>query len=317
MTNPERVPVTVAVPVFGTPAALLDSCLRSIAAAERHSDQLFVVVDGPQSPDVEEVISAAGRYGFSVVRQIQRIGLVANWNACLQLGSHDFVHVMHADDVLDPRFYTEAGRAIGSANVAAVAAGRALIPTSGVPVLTGQEAARYLLSDHKPPTGSFVLRRSALGTPVRGFDARLPYCPDEELFLRIVASGDLALVDEGLYVQSHHEQQARYATWHRADFADVYYAARIEGAREVDTNLASLARRQTTLRLMSVGRFLCEAGDGRAARRVVRSITTHDKSSMLTWKYWALVLLAVTTHRRRRSMATLGPTPTNEPRPNP
>lgn len=310
MTNLEGLPVTIAIPVFATPVALLDACLRSIADAKGPDDQVFVVVDGPQPPDLEAVVSSAGAFGFQVVRQRTRLGLVANWNACLRLGSCELVHVMHADDAVGPEFYVAVGTAMQRANVAAVAAGRFRSAGSGpFTVLGGREAARYLLSGEKPPTGSFVLRRSALGTPALGFDTRLPYCPDEELFLRILTSGDLALVDQRLYIESRHDRQARFSTWHRADFADVYYAARTEGARAVDVDIVPLARRQTSRRLLSVGRYLCRSGDGRAARAIVRSITAHDKRSMVNWKYWALLLLATATRNSGPLLATHPATP--------
>lgn len=299
MTNLDSLRVTIAIPVFATPATLLYACLRSIAKARDHGDQVFVVVDGPQSPDLEGVIGHAPTFGFQVVRQTSRLGLVANWNACLELGTGDIVHVMHADDAVTPEFYVAVRRAMERGRVVAVAAGRFPAARSGaVAILGGVEAARYLLSAQKPPTGSFVLRRSALGTPLRGFDSRLPYCPDEELFLRTVAFGDLALVDHRLYLESRHDQQVRYSTWHRPDFPDVYYAARTEGARAVSVDIVPLARRQTSRRLLSVGRFLCRVGDGRAARGIVRSVAAHDKGSMMNWKYWALLLLAAGTRDR-------------------
>lgn len=308
--------MTIAIPVYATPAALLDACLRSIAAAKRPGDEVFVVADGPQSPDFEGVISSVRTFGFEVVRQTTRLGLVANWNACLRSGSRELVHVMHADDAVDPEFYVAVGKAMQLGNVAAVAAGR--FPSAGsgaLPVLHGRAAASYLLSHEKPPTGSFVLRRSALGTPARGFDARFPYCPDEELFLRALASGDLALIDHRLYLEAHHLDQARYSTWHRADFADVYYAARAAGARTVDIDLVREAREQTSRRLLSVGRFLCGTRDGRAARAVVRSIAAHDKRTMANWKYWALLLLATVTQNsvppRTTSTPATGRTPTS------
>lgn len=305
MTGLESLPVTIAIPVFATPPALLHACLRSIAEARGHTDQVFVVVDGPQPLDLENVVCHAPRFGFQVVRQTTRLGLVANWNACLQLGSHELVHVMHADDAVAPEFYIAARRAMELGHVAAVAAGRFPPARSGpVAVLRGEEAARYLLSHQKPAAGSFVLRRSALGTPLRGFDPRFSYCPDEELFLRTVASGDLALVDQRLYLESQHDHQARYSTWHRPDFADVYYAARAEGARAVDVDLAPAARRQSSRRLLSVGRFLCRAGDRRAARAIARSIAAHDKGSLVTWRYWALVLLATALRERGSSMVS-------------
>lgn len=300
MTNGEGL-ITVAIPVFGTPAALLEGCMRSVASADGPPHEVFVVVDGPQALDVENVLSTAGGLGFHVLRQTERVGLVANWNACLQLGSRKFIHVLHADDAVHPEFY----RAVEGAahpNVAMVAAGRLPVgpATYGTNerALGGRDAASYLLSHQKPPTGSFVLRRSALGKPARGFEARFPYCPDEELFLRLIASGDLALVDHHLYVESRHDKQARLSTWHRPDFADVYYAARIEGAGAVDADLVRLARCQTSQRLLSVGRYLCRAGDERAARAVARSIIAQDKHSLLNWKYWALLLLS--TRRRKR-----------------
>jgi glycosyltransferase involved in cell wall biosynthesis len=310
VTEPEAPPVTIAIPVFATPPALLEACLRSIADATGPADEVFVVVDGPQSPDIEDVVRRCRAFGFQVVRQPSRVGLVANWNACLGLGHHEIVHVMHADDAVSPEFYARVRRGMTLDNIAVVAAGRPPVtartvgrPSTGdaaaaIVILRGQEAATYLLSRDKPATGSFVIRRSLLGVPVRGFDQRFSYCPDEELFLRVLAFGSLALVSDRLYVESRHDLQARYGTWRRADFADIYYAARATGASQFGEAVIRSARRQTSRRLLGVGRNLYKTGDRRAVRAILRSIAAHDKISMLTWRYWALFLMASTVRDR-------------------
>jgi hypothetical protein len=304
VTDPTGLPVTIAIPVFATPAGLMQACFSSIAEAMNPADQVFVVVDGPQPHPLEDVISHASTFGFHVVRQPERLGMVANWNACLHLGSHDLVHLMHADDAVAREFYMAVREAMSSNEVVAVAAGRMpeflrttgqrspLVRSAPSAPMSGQQAAAYLLSHDKPATGSFVMRRSALGTPARGFDARFPYCPDEELFIWLAANGGLALVDRRLYLESRHGGQARYSTWHQSDFADVYYAARLEGARAVGPDAGAVARQQTSRQLLSVGRFLCNDGDRRAARAVARSIAGHDRGAMLDWKFWALIAMS-------------------------
>jgi hypothetical protein len=293
--------------------------------AKGDRDQVFVVVDGPQSPDLERVVSCAPTYGFQLVRQTKRIGLVANWNACLQVGSNDLIHLMHADDAVTPYFYIAVRRAMEAHHVAMVAAGRFPVSypsvewldtteSSGqIALLRGREAASYLLSRDKPPTGSFVLRRSVLGLPLRGFDSRYAYCPDEELYLRTLVRGDLALVESRLYLESSHIHQARYWTWHRADFADVYFAARVEGARAVGREVVQLARHQTGRRLFSVGRFLLKSGDWQAARTIVRSIAANDKRSMINWRYWALLILAAARRGSDRPTNGLTSRPVDSP----
>ena len=273
-----------------------------------------MVVDGPQTRELEIAISSAPSFDFRVVRQPARLGLVANWNECLQLGSHDLVHVMHADDAVAPAFHSVVRAAMTDRRVTVVAAGR-LPPVPRTPmsrrlgspapvtVMHGSEAVRYLLSHFKPAAGSFVLRRSALGTPPRGFDPRFRHCPDEELFLRVAGTGSLGIVDDRLYLESQHDRQARYSTWRRPDFADVYFAARIEGSGTVDGTVVHVARRQTSRRLLSVGRLLCKAGDRRAARAIARSIAVHDGGSLLDWRYWALLVLATASRDRRQRAA--------------
>lgn len=314
MTNPQWMSVTITIPVFATPPALLVKCLRSVADARSRGDEVFVVVDGPQSRDLDDVISHAETFGFEVVRQRTRIGLVANWNACLRLGSCEFAHVMHADDAIAPEFYAAVREAFEGEHVSVVAAGhpRAADPTRRplsrqararpVVITRGNDAVTYLLSSEKPATGSFVLRRSALGSPARGFDARFPYCPDEELFLSVVGSGDLALVDPILYFESRHEDQARFSTWRRSDFGDVYYAARTQGARAGSPGAERIAVRQSSRRLLSVGRSLCRAGDRHAGFAILRSIASHDRHCMLNWRYWALLILAIVARTRDRHL---------------
>lgn len=299
MTGPSDVALSIAIPVYATPAELLARCLASVARAKTGLDDVFVVLDGPQPPKTAAAAAIATELGFTVIENKEHAGMTATWNACLALGQAAFVHVMHADDEIGEGYY-DAVRQSATAGIDLIAAGkspaaasRADAPRPQTPQrLSDGSAAAYLLSSDKPPAGSFVIRRDALRATSPWFDPRYPYCPDEELHLRLVSRGDLALVDRHLYRESRHDAQARFETWRQPDFAEIYFGARLGGAALHDARLQRRAIRETSRRLYSVGRVLAEQGDLEGVARLVATIRNVDRRSWRDARLWALATFA-------------------------
>lgn len=298
MTPSPGLSLSIAIPVYATPEELLRRCLVSVARAKAAIDEVFLVLDGPQPAATLAAVDAATVLGFTIIRNEERIGMVANWNACLALGRGPLMHVMHADDEIADTFYDAVRRAAAGPNVALIAAGRSPSPASRARMpsdaslrqLSSNSAATYLLSSHKPPAGSFVIRRDYLRALSPWFDSRFPYSPDEDLHLRIVSRGDLALIERRLYRESRHDAQARYETWHQPDFASAYFGARSSGAASHGRSVRRGAIRETSRRLYSVGRVLADEGDVARVTRLIATIRRTDRKSWRDMRFWVLTI---------------------------
>jgi glycosyltransferase involved in cell wall biosynthesis len=69
--------------------------------------QIEVVDDCSTEGDSENIIKT--RYGgrVSYSRQPQRVGMAANWNACIQRAKGSLIHILHQDDFVANGYYTE------------------------------------------------------------------------------------------------------------------------------------------------------------------------------------------------------------------
>jgi hypothetical protein len=254
--------------VYGVSAEQLLRSARSADAALEPTDELFLVLDGPQPYLVEELVLPARA---TVMQNPERLGLVGNWNRCLALGTGEAVHLLHADDEVAVPFYQSARDAmVRWPNAAFVIAG-----SGGEPfLLEGDAAARYLLSRRTRPVGSVVYARN--GKPPIVFSSEYPYCPDEELLPRLASNGGIALIPAALYRETTWEGQARFAVWERPDLVDVYWRARIDGVRSYGPSVKAVAIAETRAAVLSVCAHLLRAGKIALVRTHLRALSRLD-----------------------------------------
>lgn len=264
--------VTVVIPVFGVTPNQLSRCLRSVETALGTRDELIVVFDGAPPYAVEKLSIPSSA---SVIVNPARLGLVANWNRCMTLGTGEAVHLMHADDEVGPQFYPNVHEAYrrwpDSAFVAAGASPGTMASMESV------AAARFLLSGSRPPVGSVVYHRADVEW--QPFSDAYPYCPDEEALPKLAYRRGIALVARELYRETTWDGQTRFATWHRDDFVDVYWTARMDGVGMYPASVREFARTETRARVISVCAYLIRVGDTRMASSHLRALRRLDPGS--------------------------------------
>jgi hypothetical protein len=90
--------LTVAVPTFNR-ASLLKQTLESILV-QSYQDFAVVVFDNASTDDTEAVIKGFSDPRLSHSRASTNIGLVRNWNRCIQKNSSPFLCIFHDDDLM-------------------------------------------------------------------------------------------------------------------------------------------------------------------------------------------------------------------------
>lgn len=264
--------VTVVIPVYGATPDQLSRCLRSVETARGSQDELIVVFDGAPSYAVEELPIPSTA---SVIVNPARLGLVANWNRCITLGTGEAIHLMHADDEIGPQFYRDVREAYRRwPDRAFVAAGAS---PGTMASMESVAAARFLLSGSRPPVGSVVYQRADVDR--QPFSDAYPYCPDEETLPKLAYRRGIALVASELYRETTWDGQTRFATWHRDDFVDVYWTARMEGVGMYPASVREFARTETRARVISVCAHLIRVGDARTASSHLRALRRLDPGS--------------------------------------
>lgn len=86
----------------------LEQTLKSILIQDPGLEkmQIEVVDDCSTSDDPERLVQEIGQGRISFYRNPQNMGLVGNWNSCIQRARGHWVHILHQDDIVLPGFYT-------------------------------------------------------------------------------------------------------------------------------------------------------------------------------------------------------------------
>lgn len=99
---------SVMIPVYNPKPEYLKQMLDSVLSQDLGAEgmQIEVVDDCSTEVDVEALVQEMGQGRVSFYRQPHNLGLIGNWNACLERAKGQWVHLLHQDDCILPGFYT-------------------------------------------------------------------------------------------------------------------------------------------------------------------------------------------------------------------
>jgi glycosyltransferase involved in cell wall biosynthesis len=202
-------PCTVAIPVHNR-VDLIGRCVAS-ALAQDVPGLRVLVVDNHSTDGTWEALQAFSDPRLRVVRNPRNLGLFGNFNRCIDLAEGEWLKFLCSDDLL---VAGALGRELASVaarpqvalltsrgeyvDLAGRPRGRVgwLVPPGTYPgrAAIGESLAmllRLALNPFNYPSGVLV-RRSALAA-AGGFDPGMRIVSDVDLFLRVLAHGDLAV----------------------------------------------------------------------------------------------------------------------------
>jgi len=97
---------SVMIPTYND-AKYLAKTLESVLLQDPGADimQIEVVDDCSTAGDIEALVQEIGRGRVAFYRQPKNLGLLANWDACIQRSRGHWIHLLHQDDFVLPGFY--------------------------------------------------------------------------------------------------------------------------------------------------------------------------------------------------------------------
>jgi glycosyltransferase involved in cell wall biosynthesis len=226
----ETLALSVCVPAFNG-APYIGAALTSVLAQTFGDFELLVVDDG-STDGTREVVEGLRDARLRVIGHRFRLGLVANWNRCLELSRGRYVTVFHQDDLMAPdnleekvRFLdTERGVGFVHSAVEQIDADGGLVSTSWSdppgPDHEGRHEGiayfRRLVSGANVVCAPSVVMRRAAVERVGGFDPRLPFTADWEMWLRLALFHDVGYVARPLVrYRRHHAMETEQSPWSR------------------------------------------------------------------------------------------------------
>jgi glycosyltransferase involved in cell wall biosynthesis len=97
--------ISIVIPTYNG-SSFLEQALKS-ALAQTYRNKEIILVDDASTDDTVEIAETFHRFrfhnsSFRIVRNPNRLGMVANWNRCLELASGEWIKFLHQDDELAP-----------------------------------------------------------------------------------------------------------------------------------------------------------------------------------------------------------------------
>jgi glycosyltransferase involved in cell wall biosynthesis len=219
--------LTIAIP-FYRGLEYLESAIESVLAQNRPDWRLFVFDDSGQIGEVGELLGSYADPRVAYHRNERNLGMVPNWNRCIDRADTDLVALLHADDRLEPDYVDAMLELAGRhPDAAAYFCEARIIDSRGrtrfsfadatkrffVPggeretVLRGRPAVRALMRGNFIMCPTLCFRKSALGT--ERFSGSWEQVQDLEFTTRLLMQGkSLVGTARRAYAYRRHEASA-------------------------------------------------------------------------------------------------------------
>ena len=237
----------VQIPYYGKRSYLIEA-IKSLNGQKLVDINLYLNIFDDQSPQHMDISKYKVTKDIHFNYQINEhnLGLIKNWNKCLDASIHKYVHLLHYDDILSPEFYSKMLHLFTYDSI-----GMVICKSESVfdnPFVTrywsgkirkkeqrkgeithfkaGDEAIRGLLKESYACSG-IVLSKNAV-EKVGKFREDLPYSADEEYWYRIAKHFDIVIIDDALIKYRYHRNNYAIKTWIMDDFIGKFIETRFE-----------------------------------------------------------------------------------------
>jgi glycosyltransferase involved in cell wall biosynthesis len=207
--------VSVLIPVFNT-EKYIEEAIGSVLTQTFEDFELIIVDNHSNDATVEKIRPFLRDRRVSLHINETNIGMVGNWNRCLQYARAEYIKMLCADDKFHPELLKTFVKVLDSNNsVSLVTSPPALFgnlekvfePPHSSGIMDGRKALKLSLHTHNwlgAPTNP-MFRKANLW--VGHFNLGLQYIADWDMWLRHLAVGDLFVVPKILsYLRQHSDQ---------------------------------------------------------------------------------------------------------------
>jgi len=270
---------------------------------------LFVVDDSPSGVDPRILAAFSGDDRLRYVRNETNLGMVGNWNRCVELATHDYLAILHDDDLWEPDYVRQAVDVLDRHKPAGLLCtatthidgdDRQLGISRPWPddrILSGEQVFRELIFGNKIYCPSIMVRRHCYDVAGR-FDAAVRHAADWEMWLRICLRFDVAYVATPLARYREHQQRTTNALAEGDDAIlqrDACGVVARGGQAAADLgrmDLARVARRSLAQHAFELGYQRRYRGDVALMWRQIREAWSADPLYVLARPHRVLKMLA-------------------------
>jgi len=177
----------------------------------------FVVVDNNSSYDIFQCLEKVSKstINMRLYRNAKNIGMVGNWNKCVQHSKGEWLLLMCSDDAFKAKRVVEILTFIKN-NITTPS----LIlqdESSVIPINKKQPGPKTVRSINLPIASGNIWHRS-ITEKLGEFDNRLEYSPDAEFWYRIAQFYPVYIVNQNIAVYQRNDTSYMWKTWEKDDF---------------------------------------------------------------------------------------------------
>lgn len=201
--------VSVCIPAYNNAGYIKDTILSILGQTYQNIE--LVVVDDCSTDNTVEVLESIEDDRLKIYKNEKNLGMVGNWNRCLELVTGEYVKLICADDMIEKDAIEKEAKAMyRHPSVNLVESDTKLVdingkktgefhryPKSGVVDGTKLAKKSLILKNFYGAPVNNLIRRSAL-EKTGGFDTTFTYILDFDMWLRLSCTGDVYIIHEPL-----------------------------------------------------------------------------------------------------------------------
>ncbi|HTI88528.1 MAG TPA: glycosyltransferase [Alphaproteobacteria bacterium] len=196
--DPARPLISVMIPTYNS-GDFLRETLRSVIVQDLGPQIMEIALVDNCSTDADPFVIAREIAGDRIIfhRQPRNVGPIENFNTCARLAHGYWVHILHADDMIEPGFYAHARAAIAvHPGIGAYSCRHAFTdedgtwlslaePQAAKPQILGPDFVERQLTGQRLHFASLIVKRSVY-EELGGFRSVFQHCPDWDMWNRLV-----------------------------------------------------------------------------------------------------------------------------------
>ena len=209
--------VSVCIPVYDGAKYLAEAITSTLN--QTLADFELIIVDDSSTDGSDLIVNAFSDSRLKFLKNPNRLGLAKNWNKCVELSRGEYVCIFHQDDVMLPLNLEKKARILDdNPSVGLVFSQAQIIDRQGAPIRKFSENdpndggvqdglkffERWFLELNVICCPSVLVRKSCY-EKLGGFDSRLPFTCDWEMWMRICLFHNIGYLSEPLLDYREHD----------------------------------------------------------------------------------------------------------------